>query len=420
MRSDDDRPPRELVDADQERALGRFALDLLHRSHGLEPSEVFTVVAEEAATVGLHELRCYLVDKAQITLICATDPHDRVPVVGSVYGDCYAHLRPRVLADAPDAPGAFDAPDASDGGSRDGARVVVPLVDGEDRLGIIVARTALDPATATATARVVAPMLAEILVSKGHYTDEYERVRRTQPMDVGAEFRWSLVPPLTFRSPRVSIASMLMPAYSIAGDAFDYAINGDEVHLGIFDAVGHELGAARVANLALAACRSMRRSRAQLWDTCSAIDALLAAQFVEPNFVTAVLGTLNLETGWLRWVNAGHPLPLVLRRGKIVAELQHEPMPPLGLQLLPTEPRVGEYRLEPGDTVLLFSDGVTEARAADGSFFGGRGLQEHLVRAAADALPDAEALRRLVGRLFEFSDGRLRDDATLMLVTWRP
>jgi serine phosphatase RsbU (regulator of sigma subunit) len=382
-------------------ALGRMVPRLVERAHRMEPCDSFRVLAEEAATVGLHELQFFLIDKQQLSLTAAHDPAETVPVVGTILGDTYSNQRPH------------------SGAAKGGRRITVPLVDGEDRLGVMTAVTMLPREEAFALGHIVAALAAEVLVAKDSYTDEFERIRRSQVMSLAAEMRWALLPPLTFRSPRVSITGILAPAYDIAGDAFDYAVNGDVAHLAIFDAVGHGLEAARVANLAIAAYRHSRRRGDALWDSAVAIDDALAEQFQRQTFVTALLADLDLESGRLEWVNAGHPRPIVLRNGRVVAELATTPMPPLGLGMLSAVPELGATRLEPRDSVLLFSDGIIEARAPSGEFFGTEGLSDHLVRSTATGVLQPEALRRLVGRLMEFRAGALRDDATLLFVTWR-
>jgi hypothetical protein len=71
-------------------------------------------------------------------------------------------------------------------------------------------------------------------------TDSYSLARRRQPMSLAAEMQWQLLPPLTFVTSRVVIAGLLEPAYEVAGDAFDYALNGDIAHLAVIDPVGHD------------------------------------------------------------------------------------------------------------------------------------------------------------------------------------
>ena len=89
---------------------------------------------------------------------------------------------------------------------------------------------------------------------------------------------------------------------------------------------------------------------------------------------------------------------------------------PLGLQ--PDAPEVGEERLEPGDRVLLYTDGVIEARAADGDFFGIERLVDLVTREAGAGRPAAETLRRLNLAILSHQEGMLQDDATTLMVEW--
>ena len=111
------------------------------------------------------------------------------------------------------------------------------------------------------TTRVVPgiSITAALVVSKSSYGDNLVLTRRLRDMDLAAEMRWSMLPPLTFTNDRVALAGMLEPAYEIAGDAFDYAVNGDVAHVAIIDAMGHGLEASRMANLAVGSYRHSRR-----------------------------------------------------------------------------------------------------------------------------------------------------------------
>lgn len=123
----------------------------------------------------------------------------------------------------------------------------------------------------------------------------------------------------------------------------------------------------------------------------------------------------------LRWVNAGHPEPLLIRQGRFVGTLQSPPWRPLGLGddilLPPAELVVGEAQLEPGDRVLFYTDGLVEARSAAGEFFGQERLVDLLTR-NLDELPVAETMRRAVKAILEHQGGKLDDDASLLLVEW--
>ncbi len=79
-----------------------------------------------------------------------------------------------------------------------------------------------------------------------------------------------------------------------------------------------------------------------------------------------------------------------------------------------------QAQLEPGDRVLIHTDGVTEARTATGQAFGEDQLVDFITRALAAGEPAPEALRRLIHTILDHHDGRLQDDATLVLAEWHP
>ena len=94
------------------------------------------------------------------------------------------------------------------------------------------------------------------------------------------------------------------------------------------------------------------------------------------------------------------------------------PSPPLGMRLATAPPAEGEEWLEPGDMVLLYTDGLTEARRPDGELFTVERLGEFIERQAANGLPAPETLRSLREAIIERGEGSLRDDATALLLEW--
>ena len=92
--------------------------------------------------------------------------------------------------------------------------------------------------------RRLAGLVADMLVTKNAYTDQFFQARRREPMSVAAEIQWSLLPPLSMSVPQVAVAGILEPAYDVAGDSFDYALNDDILHVAMIDAMGHGLDAA--------------------------------------------------------------------------------------------------------------------------------------------------------------------------------
>jgi len=240
----------------------------------------------------------------------------------------------------------------------------------------------------------LAGLVGELVVSKGQYTDVFERVRRGVPMGVGAELLWRQVPPLTFATSRFVVTAQLEPWHQVGGDAFDYSLDGDVLHLAVLDGMGHGLGATLLVSVALAAYRNARRTGLDLVATAAAIDSTLADQFGDDSFVTGVLARLQVSTGTLSLLCAAHPPPLLVRDGRPVGEAHADPGLPLGLG--GREDAVAHTSLQPGDRLLLFTDGVIEARSADGEFFGLARLVDLLTRQEAAGQPPAETLRRLI------------------------
>jgi serine phosphatase RsbU (regulator of sigma subunit) len=119
----------------------------------------------------------------------------------------------------------------------------------------------------------------------------------------------------TFATDRVVVSGILEPAYAIGGDSFDYAVNGSSAHVLVLDSVGHGLPAALLASAAIGAHRHARRELHDLPDIAVAVNQVIAENFSGSQFATAAIARLDLDTGLRRWVNAGHPDPLVLREG---------------------------------------------------------------------------------------------------------
>ena len=239
----------------------------------------------------------------------------------------------------------------------DGVRLFVPMLDGTDRVGVL-AFTAPSPSDDDRRlARGFAGLVADILVTKSMYTDTFFQARRRRPMSLSAEMLWSLLPPLMMTTPHAAVAGILEPAYDVGGDCFDYALNGDLLHIAIIDAMGHGLDAASMATVAVAAYRHARRGDVDLPDLYASMDRAISAQFDHDRFVTAQMARLDVTTGQLQWVNAGHPNPLLLRDRRVVRMLDSPTTLPVGIG--GATPHVTEESLEPGDRCCLSPAAVT-------------------------------------------------------------
>jgi serine phosphatase RsbU (regulator of sigma subunit) len=213
------------------------------------------------------------------------------------------------------------------------------------------------------------------------------------------------------------VSGYLEPSDEVGGDAFDYALSTTTAQLAIFDATGHSLVSGATTAAAVSAYRSVRRNGGGLYDQAMAIDDAVATHFVpQGRFVTGVLCEVELSTGRLRYVVAGHPHPFVLRRGKVVKTLSGGTRPLFGLHT--AELTIGEEQLERGDWLALFSDGIIEARDTQGRQFGTDRLIDFLQREAAGGYPPPETVRRLARAVMVHQNGVLQDDATVLLARW--
>jgi hypothetical protein len=391
--------------------LERMLTGLLDVSH-LAPLELLPeLVSEHAKTAGLSEVLVYLCDLRQEVLrlltgrgLAATDDPGEapaeLPIDSTLAGRAFQQVR------------ILPRPDDED----EHECWWIPLLNGTARLGVL--RIRADPFDAE-VAKYLATMVALLVSSTAAFSDSYARLIRSHPMHVAAEMQWRLAPPLTFSSDRVTVTAVMEPAYEVAGDTFDYAIADDVLHLAVFDAMGHDISAGLTANLAMAACRNHRRQGAGLADNSIAIEQVLTSQFGRERFVTAIMGDLDMSTGLFSWINRGHYPPVVIRDGRWTTSLICPPAHPMGLCLgLPVT--LYQEQLQPGDRLLLYTDGITEARDQQGREFGLQRFIDFIVRHHSSALPVPETMRRLIHDVWAYQQGRFSDDATVLLVEWHP
>ncbi|GGR13774.1 PP2C family protein-serine/threonine phosphatase [Streptomyces roseolus] len=390
-------------DPDRSESFGERLLGgLLDRSHALAPDRVGPALAGAVARIGGREARILLQDYGQERLAPLAgdglEGGEPVPIDGSAAGRCFLTSRP------------VEVPLA------DGVRVHVPLLDGGDQAGVLaVTLDAVDDDVRRILRRLAA-VAADVLQAKNGYTDLFFRTRRGEPMSVAAEIQWSLLPPLAMTMPRVAVAGVLEPAYDVAGDSFDYALNGDVLHLAMIDAMGHGLDAATMATVAIGAYRHARRTSVELSEIYLFMDRAVAEQFAPDHFVTAQMLRLDTDTGRLQWVNAGHPAPILIRGHRVVRRLDSPTTLPVGFG--GDQPQVSEVALEPGDRVLCFTDGLVEEHESGQEEFGEEQLIDWIHRLdPADRSVRAVA-RDLSHTLRRARGGATTDDATLVLVEW--
>jgi serine phosphatase RsbU (regulator of sigma subunit) len=378
---------------------------LLHASHLLAPDDLAATVAVHARMLSARKTVLYLADYEQATLLplpgAGVPERRKLPIESTLAGRAFRRVE--VVDSAAEA---------------NGHRLWMPLLDGVERLGeaelvLPKARTGEEQDEL----RAFVSLVAELVVVGDAYSDVFSRLRRRKTLSLAAEMQWELLPPMSFGTDRVVVTGGLEPAYEVGGDSFDYALNGSMMDLLVIDSVGHGLPSAVLAGVAIGAYRHARRNMLDLPDISVEISAAIATQIGGSQFATAVLARLDTDTGRLRWVNAGHPDPLIVRGSSLVRLPRCPPCRPLGLQ--ESSPVCCETRLQPGDRLLLYTDGITEARSPQGEFFGEQRLADFISAAAAAGDPAPETVRRLMGHVLHHQADQLQDDASIVILEWR-
>jgi len=396
--------------------------DLLRRTHLAGGHDLPRLFERHGEAIGVTDVAVFLADLQQRVL---------VPFSGTNGPGVTVHAEALGI-DSTLAGRAFQQVESVvqelDDGDRSSQRIWLPLVDGIERVGVLaVTVVASEEALAGDSVLIArlhrfASLAAELIVAKATYGDTIVRLRRASDMGLAAEMQWALLPPLTFANADVTIAAGLEPAYDVGGDCIDYAVDAGVARFAIFDGMGHGLRSALLAATAVAGYRNGRRSGHSLITTARGIDSAVDAAFEGEAFGTGLLAELDTDSGSLTWVNAGHPAPLLLREGRLVRELHAEPMLPFGLGATlghMEDVSVGIEALEPRDVVILYSDGMVEARSPEGEFFGVDRMVDLVSRNLAAGLPAPETMRRIVRALLDHHQGQLVDDASLLIIEWR-
>jgi serine phosphatase RsbU (regulator of sigma subunit) len=258
----------------------------------------------------------------------------------------------------------------------------------------------------------LAHLLAFVVIANRRHTDLYEWGQRTRPLSLSAEIQHRLLPgPQTCEARSFTLAGWLEPAAAIAGDTFDFSLARDVLHLSLTDAMGHGVAAALAATLCVGSLRNARNAGASLLEQVASTNQALfdhAANSGLEEFVTGLIGRVDLRTGSMELVNAGHVAPY-LARGSHPRILNLPGDVPLGL-FEETIYRTSRLVLEPGDRIVCLTDGMLERNAVD--------MDLPAVIAETRSLHPREAVRMMADRVLEATGDTLNDDATVLCLDW--
>lgn len=291
--------------------------------------------------------------------------------------------------------------------------VLAPITERGEALGLLEIDLPQAPTEdVVSEVRRTAHVLGYVVIASRRHTDLYEWGQRSTPFSLSAEIQRRLLPAAyTCEAGSFTLAAWLEPAETIGGDTFDYSLGRDHLHLSVTDAVGHGVDSSLTATLCVGSLRNTRRLGATLLEQAATTNEALLEHgcgFSGEGFATALLGRLDLRTGDLGFVNAGHTAPYLARDGQVSA-LELPADLPLGLFTGSTY-RSTTVPLVDGDRIVIVTDGMLERAAASLDL-------EASVRQTRDLHP-REATRALADLVIDASGGVLADDAALLVLDW--
>jgi serine phosphatase RsbU (regulator of sigma subunit) len=242
-----------------------------------------------------------------------------------------------------------------------------------------------------------------------------ERQRLEQELSIAREIQQALVPQGLHDYPHFSITGIYRPCDEVGGDYFDvFPMPDGRIALLIADVAGKGLGAALLTTMLRGALSGMTLGVDPV-KVFNHLNQFLCDRAAVGRCATMFFGLLDLD-GALEFLRAGHPSPLLLRRGE-VSELYSTGSLPIGL--LGSESFTSSHiKLEPGDTILFYTDGVTEAEDRDRNLFQDERLKEAFSQHQDSTLKTLQD--GIWSAIEKFTEGANQsDDVTLLVVRYR-
>lgn len=244
---------------------------------------------------------------------------------------------------------------------------------------------------------------------------EAQQKRAHQHLQLAAKVHRSLLP-LPVRTDRIEVDVRYLPVDEVGGDYCQVRFPSENIcYITICDVTGHGIGAALLATRVSSEVRHSVLSGKSPADVLDALNRFVCENFVEAGlFLTFLVVRIDLANREITWSGAGHPSPILLRTDGTTARLASQNLM-LGVQpqCLAPEPEHRDH-LEPGDRVLIYTDGVTELFDSTGSELGEGGLAALAVNATSDDL--FGMTERILDQIVAFQHGPATDDRTLILV----
>ncbi|MFF5294544.1 PP2C family protein-serine/threonine phosphatase [Paractinoplanes globisporus] len=362
------------------------------------PDRLPEVTAEHLrARYAADRVEVLLADLSLNALVPVLDPEG--PVGGPVEQRCFGSQLP-INDPRPDGP----------------ARLLLPLTVWGDRLGVLSLETE-QPATRELTADLaaLAGELAMALRTADRDTDRYHKVRRRQRLTMAAELQWDLLPGRSLNGERFRLAGALEPAYAVYGDHYDWSITGDRLTITVLNGHGDGIEASLLTTVAVNAMRNARRSGAGIVEQGELASDAVYSRHGGNAYVATLLLEVGLTDGAVEAVDAGSPKAMVAHDGDIrpITLDQQLPLGMFGDNRYETQ----KFQLEPGDRLLVASDGVHAAAPGGRPAYGTSSLLTALRRTRLQ--PPSEAVGTVIRSLREYHDGLdAEDDAVIVCLDW--
>jgi sigma-B regulation protein RsbU (phosphoserine phosphatase) len=232
-------------------------------------------------------------------------------------------------------------------------------------------------------------------------------------MDEARRIQRKLLPTVLPQVDGCEVASQWRPASGVGGDCFDLIPFGaSRLGVCIADVVGKGIPAALLMSNLQAAVRAFATEAAQPAELCQQVNRILCGNIAEGRFISFFYGRLDTSLGLFTYANAGHYLPIVAHENGSTDRLSHGG-PVLGV-FSDAVYEQGQVSVTSGDRIVLFTDGVTEARNEADEEYGEDRLLSSILEHRACSAPALEA--RLSRAVASFANDALHDDATLIVV----
>jgi len=380
--------------------------DALEAAEAASPVDaVEAVTGKLAATLGTDRVSFLISDLAGRALVrlghgtregvdarrLGDESAETVPLTDSVVGQVLSAQRPVTVA----VPGGW--------------RLLAPVSQRGEVVGLLEVFLRSEPdEDVVRVVQRAAHILAFVVIANRRHTDLFEWGQRTTRFELSAEIQRRLLPGAsTCEAGEFTLSAWLEPAATIAGDTFDYSLERDVLHLSVTDAMGHGVSSALIATLCVGTLRNSRRAGASLLEQAAAADEAMRVH-ARDAFVTGLLGRVDLRSGVFELINSGHVLPLLIR-GASITSVQLPADLPFGLNA-GREYRRTELQLEPGDRLVIVTDGMLERRAA--------ALPLTALLGQTRTLHPREATRHLADTVLGVAGPQLADDATILMLDW--